>query len=43
MTDLNKPVRVCVSHRKVLAGSLGMAAGGTLSTTAVAENAVTNR
>ena len=42
MTDLNKPVRVCVSHRKVLAGSLGMAAEVTLSTTAVPENARAN-
>ena len=42
MTDLNKPVRSCVSRRKVLAGGLGMAAAVTLSNAAVAENAVTN-
>ena len=42
MTDLNKPVRSCLSRRKVLAGGLGMAAAVTLSNAAVAENAVTN-
>src|SRR5215475_11692328 len=40
MTDLNEQAQSSVSRLKILAGSLGMAAAVTLSTTAVAENAL---
>jgi len=42
MTDLNEREQSSVSSRKILAGSLVMAAAVTLSTTAVPENARAN-